>query len=227
LSRVVLILVCLSIVRVLIYVAIIAVYVDDLIIVAKSQEVMIKIKCDLSMQFKMKDLGKIHYCLGITIDHDQQKGCLLMHQKQYIHKFLEKYGLSEAKPSTTPPDVSVKLIKGDGVSKLVDQINYQSMIGSLLYAATATTRSDISHAVGAVSKFNSCPIEAHFTAVKRILRYLKGTINLGLVFKKSSDSSLYGYSDADWAGDIDSRHSTTGNVFVMSGEAITGLEEAF
>ena len=73
--------------------AIIAVYVDDLVIVAKSQEVMSKIKCDLSRQFKMKDLGKIHYCLGITIDYDQQKGCLRMHQRQYIHKLLEKYGL--------------------------------------------------------------------------------------------------------------------------------------
>ena len=112
--------------------AIIAVYVDDLIIVAKSQEIMSKIKCDLSRQFKMKDLGKIHYCLRITIDHDQQKGCLLMHQRQYINKLLEKYGLSEAKPSTTPCDVSVKLIKDDGVSKTVDQINCQSIVGSLL-----------------------------------------------------------------------------------------------
>ena len=70
------------------------------------------------------------------------------------------------------------------------------MVGSLLYAATAT-RPDISHAVGAVSKFNSCPTEAHLTAVKQLLRYLNGTINLGLVYKKSSNSSLYGYSDAD------------------------------
>ena len=77
--------------------AIIAVYVDDLIIVAKSQEVMSKIKCDLSREFKMKVLWKIHYCLGITIDYDQQKGYLLMHQRQYTHKRLEKYGLSEAK----------------------------------------------------------------------------------------------------------------------------------
>ena len=72
------------------------------------------------------------------------------------------------------------------------------MVGSLLYAATAI-RPDISHSVGAVSKFNSCPTEAHFTAVKGILCYLKGTINLGLVCKKSSDSGLYGYSDVDWA----------------------------
>jgi len=103
--------------------------------------------------------------LILTTDYGQQKGCLQMYQTQYIHKLLEKYGLSEAKPSTTPSDVSVKLIKDDGVSKLVDQINYQSMVGSLLFAAT-TTRPDISHAVGAVSKFSSCPTEAHLTAVK-------------------------------------------------------------
>ena len=107
--------------------AIIAVYVDDLIIVAKSQEVMSKIKCDLSSQF---NLGKIHYCLGITIDHDQQKGWLLMHQRQYIHKLLEKYGLSEAKPSTTPSDVSVKLIKDNGVSRLTKSITSQWLVAS-------------------------------------------------------------------------------------------------
>ena len=130
--------------------AIIVVYVDDLIIVAKSQEVMSKIKFDLSRQFKMKDIGKSRV---VIIDYDQQKGCLRMHQRQCMHKPLKKYRLSEAKPSTTPSDVNVKLIKDDRVSKPDDQINYKSMVGSLLYAATAT-RPDISHAVGAVSKFN-------------------------------------------------------------------------
>ena len=96
------------------------------------------------------------------------------------------------------------------------------MVGSLLYAATAT-RPDIAQAVGAVSKFNSCPTEAHLTAVKRILRYLKGTINLGLMYNKSADQKLFGFSDADWAGDIDSRHSTTRNLFIMSGAAISWL----
>jgi len=112
--------------------AIIAVYVYNLIIVAKSQEVMSKIKFDLSRQFKMKDLGKIHYCRVVTKDYDQQKGCLRMCQRQCMHKPLEKYGLSEAKPSTTPSDVSVKLIKDGRVSKPDDQINYKSMVGSLL-----------------------------------------------------------------------------------------------
>ena len=120
----------------------------------------------------MKDLGKLHYCLGITIEYDKKKKCLWMHQRQYIHSLLERYGLSQAKPSTTPADTKVKLVKDDGVSKLVDPICYQSMVGSLLYAAI-TTRPDIAQAVGTVSKFKSCPTEAHLTAVKRILRYLK------------------------------------------------------
>ena len=161
--------------------AIITVSVDDLIIVTKAQEVMRKIKNNLSRQFKMKVLGKISYCLGITIEYDEQKSCLWMHQTQYLHTLLERYGLSKAKPSTTPTDVSVKLIKDDGVSKLIGQVSYQSMVGSLLYATTAT-RPDIAYAVGAVSKFNYCPTEAHLTAVKRILRYFKGIINLGLLY---------------------------------------------
>ena len=84
-----------------------------------------------------------------------------MHQKQYIQNLLKK---------------CVKLKKDDGFSKEVNPVTYQSIVGSLLYAAIAT-RPDISHAVGVVSKFCSKPTEAHLTAVKRILRYLKGTLN--------------------------------------------------
>ena len=88
-----------------------------------------------------------------------------MHQRQYIHSLLERYGLSQAKLSTTPADTIVNLVKNNGVSKLVDPICYQLMVGSLLYVAIAT-RPDIAQAVGAVSKLNSCPTEAHLTAVK-------------------------------------------------------------
>eukprot|EP00731_Ephydatia_muelleri_P036346 Em0239g7a len=121
-------------------------------------------------------------------------------------------------------DINVKLVKDDGAAKLADSVCYQSMVGSLLYAAIAT-RPDIAQAVGAVSKFNSCPTETHLTGVKRILRYLKGTINLGLKFEKTADSSIIGFSDADWAGDLDNRHSTSGNLFVMSGGAISWLSK--
>ena len=198
---------------------IITVYVDDLIVITKTPETMKKIKDSLAARFKMKDLGELHYCLGISIEYDKDGEYLGMHQRQYIQSLLERYGLSQAKPSVTPADVNVRLVKNDGVSKPVDRTSYQSMVGSLLYASIAT-RPDISQAVGAVSKFNSCPTEAHLTAVKRIFHYLKGTINLGIKYERSADNHLVGFSDADWAGDMDDRHSTTRYLFLMSGAVI-------
>ena len=160
-------------------VSIVAVYVDDLIIVAKSSDRMREIKESMATKFRMKDLGKLHYCLGITVEHDEHERSFVLHQRQYIFAMFEKYGLSQAKTVSTPADVNVKLTKDDGVSKSIDAVKYQSMVGSLLYASTAT-RPDIAQAVGAVAKFCSQPTEAHLTAAKRIFRYLKGTADLGL-----------------------------------------------
>ena len=203
---------------------IVAVYVDDLIVMTKTAEEMQQIKASLALHFEMKDLGNFHYCLGISIERDEQHKCLWMHQKQYILNLLKKYGLSDAKIVSTPADISVKLKKDDGVSKEVNSVSYQSMVGSLLYAAIAT-RPDIAHAVGTVSKFCSKPTEAHFTAAKRILRYLKGTLNLAIKYQRSESNMLIGYSDADWAGDLDDRHSTTGNLFLMAGGPVNWLSK--
>ena len=115
-------------------------------------------------------MGKLHYCLGVSIEHDETQKCLWIYQRQYIQNMLKKHGMTEAKTVSTPVDLSVKLEKDDGFSKDVDQITYQSAVGSLMYAAIAT-RPDISQAVGVVSKFNPKPTEAHLTAVKRIFRY--------------------------------------------------------
>jgi len=159
--------------------AIVAVYVDDLIILTSTQEEMNRVKESLEKKFRMKDMGQLHYCLGVSVVQDKANHCIWMHQKQYILSMLRRYGMIDAKPSPTPADVSVKLVKCDNTSKNVDQVLYQSMVGSLLYIAMAT-RPDIAHAVGVVSKFNSNPTQAHLTAVKRIMRYLKGTTDIGL-----------------------------------------------
>ena len=132
-----------------------------------------------------------------------------------------KYRLSEVNTVTMSMDPNVKLVKDDSYSKEVDPTQYQSMVGSLLHAARAT-RSDIAHAVGLVSKFNSAPTQAHLTAVKRIFQYLKGTVDIKLQYR-STGEKLLEYSDADWVNDTDDRHSTTGNVFIMSGGAISWL----
>ena len=198
--------------------AIVAVYVDDLIVMSTIPEELNAVKKALSGKFRMKDMGPLHYCLGVSVVQNAEG--IWLHQKQYILSMLQKYGLMDAKPVSTPADLSVKLVKDDGVSKqLKDKARFQSMVGSLLYAAMAT-RPDIAQAVGAVSKFCAQPTEAHITAVKRIFRYLGGTKDLALRYKRSKDQ-LTGYSDSDWAGDHDDRHSTSGNVFVFGNGAIT------
>jgi len=108
------------------------------------------------------------------------------------------------------------------VSNSTDQAEYQSMVGSLLYIAMGT-HPDIAQAVGAVSKFCSNPTETHKTAVKRIFRYLKKT-NLALKYCKDG-KPITGFSDAHWAGDLDDRHSTTGNVILLAGGAISWLSK--
>ena len=118
----------------------------------------------------------------------------------------------------------VKLQKEDGVSRPVDTVTCQSIVWSLLYAAI-TTRQDIAQAVGVVSQFCANPTQSHLTAAKRILRYLKGTVYLGLSYKKCADGNLIGYSDADWAGDVDDRHSTSGNVFLLAKGAVSWLSK--
>jgi len=172
----------------------------------------------------MKDMGELHYCLGITIEQDKAEKSICLHQKQYLLKILRKFKFEEAKPVSTPADPNVKLCKDDGVSKPVDSTMYQSMVGSLLYASIAT-RPDISQAVAAVSKYNSKPSEAHLTAVKRILRYLKGTLDITVKYKNSDKCEVLGYSDADYAGDVDDRHSTTGNLFLVSGGPVSWLSK--
>ena len=183
-----------------------------------------EIKTSLAIHFKMKDMGKLHYCLGITVEQDEEQKCLWIHQKQYILSMLTKYKMAESQTVTTPADFSVKLKKCDGISKNVDPGLYQSLIESLLYASI-TTRPDISYVVGMISKFNSHPSEAHMTAAKRVLQYLKGTADLAFKYQKSEKGdTLIGYSDADWAGDLDDRHSATGNLFLMAGEPISWLQ---
>ncbi|KAM9842570.1 uncharacterized protein ACBR49_013979 [Aulostomus maculatus] len=183
-----------------------------------------ELKMALKERYKMKDMGELSYILGISVVQDKENKCVFLHQTHYVEAILQKYGMDNANAVATPADTNVKLRKSDGVSKPVDQNIYQSMVGSLLYAAMAT-RPDIAQAVSAVSKFNANPDAAHLTAVKRILRYLKGTVNLGLKYEHSESGTLIGFSDADWAGDQDDRRSTTGNIFLLSGGAVSWLSK--
>lgn len=192
---------------------IVAVYVDDLIVLSDTEQAMATLKQDLASRFKMKDLGKLHYCLGINIEQDGKT--IKLHQKHYILQMLKRFGMENANPVSTPADANVNLVKDDGVSKPVEAKYYQAIVGSLLYLSVAT-RPDISQAVGAASKFCAAPMEPHLTAAKRILRYLKGSLDSQIAYCQTASADIVGYTDANWAGDLDNRRSTSGNVFLLA-----------
>ena len=127
--------------------------------------------------------------------------------------------MAECKQVETPNDPSMKLSKKTETEEEFDKGRYQSAVGSLLYLSTRS-RPDIAFAVGNAARYCAEPSQSHWSAVKRILRYLKGTTDMGLLYERA-DTKLTGYSDADWAGDITDRKSTSGYVFMNSGSAVS------
>ena len=165
---------------------------------------------------KVKDLGELKYFLGVNVIQNRHKGNLWLGQQTYT----EKFGFDNAKSISSAVDVGTKLTKATDSSELVDPSLYQSAVGSLLYLATKT-RPDISFAVGSVARYCSKPTREHWTAVKRIFRYLKGTSSLGLLYQPQSSRKLIGYSDADWGGDGYDYKSTSGFCFEIGGTLVS------
>ena len=196
------------------------VYVDDIVMASKSQARLKEVKKSLAKRFDIKDLGKLHHFLGMKIIQDEATGKVWVGQQAYTESLLRKFGMEDAKPVATPVDTSTKLVKGKESDECADQQQYQSAVGSLLYLAMAT-RPDITFAVSKVAKFCTMPTKQHWTAVKRILRYLRSTADYGLVFTPHSSGDCVGYSDADWGGDLDDRKSTSGYLFQIGGGAVS------
>ena len=129
-------------------------------------------------------------------------------------------GEGDCKPVGTLVDVSSKLVKATGDEVSVDQPLYQSAVGSLMYLSVCS-RPDIAYAVNTLAKFSSKPTQKHWPAVKRVFRYLNGTAEYGILFKKGESEECIGYSDSDWAGDQDDRKSTSGYIFQSASGAIS------
>ena len=199
---------------------VIAVYVDDIVLAGKSNRKMSEVKNALASKFDVKDMGKLHYFLGVKVIQDQEGEKIWIGQPAYAESILQKFGMENAKPVSTPVDTGTKLIKSTDESEGVDQTLYQSAVGSLLYLSIGT-RPDITYAVSNVAKFCANPNKQHLTAVKRILCYLKGTVDLGLLYSKDGSKDCVGYADADWAGGIYDRKSTSGYLFQISGAAVS------
>jgi hypothetical protein len=188
----------------------IEVYVDDIIFGSDDDRLSQKFAKDMHNEFEMSLLGELSFFLGLQIRQSNQG--IFISQTKYIREMLKRFGMEDCKPVITPMQTSCKLSKDDD-SKSTDQRQYRSMIDNLLYVTTS--RPDVMQAVGQVARFQAAPKESHVLAVKRIFRYLKGTKEFGLWYPKGKDLSLIAYTDADWAGCIDDRRSTSGATFYL------------
>ena len=206
------------------YLLIVLIYVDDLILLSSDMSVMQGLKQRLEGEFDMSDLGELHFFLNVEMERSRAHRTVTLHQGNYIEEVLERFGMADCKPIGTPLDAKAQLVKlseeeYDQHLHEMQGIPYKEVVGSLMYAMVAT-RPDLAFGVSMVSQFMSKPGPLHWAAVKRILRYLKGTLHFKLCLG-GKDLRLKGYCDADWGGDQDTRRSTTGYVFFVGEGAIS------
>jgi histone deacetylase 1/2 len=183
------------------------VYVDDIIVDSSSTDATKPLLSDLQAEFALKDLGDLHFFLGIEVKKVQNG--LLLSQQWYAADILSRSGMNKCKEIDTPMLSTEKLSATVGTPLGPDDVTkYRSLVGALQYLTL--TRPDICFAVNKVCQFLHSPTTVHWTAIKRILRYVQGTLTLGLTIKSSKSMIVSGFSDADWAGDVDDRKSTGG-----------------
>ena len=200
-------------------------YVDDMLIAAKNWHDVMELKALLGKEFDMKDLGDAKKILGMEIHRDRGSRKLWLSQQSYVEKVLDRFGMSSAKPVSTPLANHFKLSldqcpKSDREIEDMAKVPYASAVGCLMYAMVCT-RPDLAQAVSQVSKFMSKPGKQHWEAVKWIFRYLRGTTGHCIMLgSQQGDLSVMGYVDSDYAGDMDDRRSTTGYVFTLAGGPI-------
>jgi hypothetical protein len=194
-----------------IVVAAVVLYVDDLLIIANEATIG-QIKDRMKKRFRMHDLGSVSFYLGMNIERNREHHTINIHQHSYIRTILAKFRMDESRPVATP--MAMKLHKRKPDEDACDPTINQSMIGSLMYAMTAT-RPDIAYAIGVLSRYNHDPSNEHMIALKRLFRYLNGTKYWRLRFR--GEVALGCYVDSDYAGCPDDYKSTSGLVVTFGG----------
>lgn len=201
-------------------------YVDDTLVVFNNlaRSTWELDKAAIAATFDIKDLGEAKWILNMLITRNREARTVSLSQEVYVKSIVERFGLSESNPCPTPCIVdrlTPQEIKHDEVLVAAGKKYYQSMVGSLMYAAV-TTRPDISYAVNMLARNNAEPHNHHITRAKRVFRYLHGTSNKLLVFGDNATNTpvISAFSDADWAGDAD-RKSITGNILCLYGSPVS------
>ena len=202
---------------------IIAVWVDDLIILGKDLSSIDKVKEGLRAEFEMKDLGELQYFLGIQVQRDRSKRQLHINQSGYINSILERFGMEDSKPAPTPIATGTTLYKAMDGDALVDLKPYQSLVGSQMYAMLCT-RPDIAYAISQVSQHSSAPTATHHTTGKRVFRYLNATSTMGITYDGSNGLELESYCDADYAAS-EGRKSMMAFLIKLAGAAVSWMSK--
>ena len=197
-------------------VAILIVYVDDIILTGDFEEEIADLKIFLATDFEIKDLGNLRYFLGMEVARSR-KG-ISVSQRKYVLDLLKETGMIGCKPADTPMDSTIKIGLLEN-SAPIEKERYQRLVGKLIYLSH--TCPDISFPVSVVSQFMNKPNEEHLAAVYRILRYLKMTPGKGLFFEKNTKRNIEIYTDADWAGSVTDRRSTSGYCTYVWGNLVT------
>lgn len=196
----------------------ILIYVDDIVVISKEIKRSEEIKSKLARDFDLKDSGDIKYCLGM--EFSRGNGGIFISQRGCIKDILRRFGMEDSKTVCTPMDINTKLNKPNHeADEEVQKLPYRELVGSLMYLAVST-RPDIAHVVSYLSQFNENYDKEHWTAAKRVLKYLKGTIDKGIEFERSS-TPLAGFVDSDWGNCLMDRRSYTGYIFLLSGGPIS------
>ena len=208
-------------------VMIIALYVDDLLLAAKTISQISWMKKMFCKRFEMKDLGEAKVCLGLEINRNRREKKLVLTQESYMKKVVDRFGMTDSKPVPTPMEepksIEDRLEWESEEDQNATDIPYREAIGSLMYLMIGSrgSRPDLAFAVGKLARFCESPKWKHWIAVKRVLRYVNGTSNMGLCYKGQTTDSVFGYTDSDWAGDVSDRKSTSAYVFMVAGAAVS------
>lgn len=193
-------------------VLILILYVDDVLVVGNNINRIMDLKTQLSKHFEMSDCGPLKHFLGMNMD--LCNGELSISQEASISKILNKFGMTECNPVKSPMEKGLQLQKGESPTN--PNLPYRQLLGSLMYIMVCS-RPDICYHVGYLGRFQENPNEIHWQHLKRVLRYLKGTMKMKLNFRNYSDEPVIGYADADWATDLSDRKSVSGYMFKVYG----------
>lgn len=191
-------------------------YVDDLIFTGNDETLFRSFKHSMMKEFDMTDLGRMRYFLGLEVL--QRSDGIFVCQKKYAQEVLERFNMADCNAVFNPIVPGFKLDK-DSASMAVDNTLYMQMVGSLMYLTS--TRPDIMFVVSLLSRYLAHPTDIHLQAVKRVLRYIKGTLTYGIFYKQVGNKELLAYTDSDYAGDLEDRKSTSGFLFSLSSAAVS------